>query len=116
MAVINTGEPRSVVGHAISGALASGMVAGALNYNQYKNEKITKEMAIKNSLKLTAQGGVVTASAIAAANYVGNNNILGMLTAVSLGALGVYGIEKVYEKSLTCKDEAMLDLKEEKGE
>ncbi|AFL68888.1 hypothetical protein [Sulfurospirillum barnesii] len=113
MAIINTGEPRNVVGNAISGALASGMVASALNYNQYKQEKIDKETAIKNSLKLTVQGGIVTASAIAAANYVGNNNILGVLTAVSLGAMGVYGVEKVYEKTLTCKTEDVLDVKEE---
>lgn len=103
---IDTGEARSVTGHALSGALASGMIAGALNYNHYKQEKISKEKAVKNSLKLTLQGGIVTASAIAASNYVGRSNILGMITAISLGITGVYGVEKLYEKSLeSCEEE-----------
>ncbi len=110
---LDTGAERSVTGHALSGALASGMIAGALNYNHYQQEKITKEKAIKNSLKLTLQGGIVTASAIAASNYVGKSSILGMLTAISLGITGVYGVEKLYEKSLENSDEAIKKVEGE---
>ena len=112
---INTGEPRNVVGHAVSGALASGIVASAMNYNQYKQEKMSKEAAIKNSLKLTLQGGIVTASAIAASNHLGKSNIVGMLTAISIGAMGVYGVEKLYEKSLVCTAHTP-EIEEEAGE
>ena len=92
---IDTGAPRSVAGHVISGSLAAGAVAGALNYNKYKKGEIAKSEAVNNSLKLSAQGGIATGSAIAAANYMGQGNFLGMLTAVSLGAMGVYAVEKV---------------------
>ena len=81
--VIDTGDQRSVTGHIVSGALASGALAGAINYNKYTKGEISKTKAVSNSLKLSAQGGIATGSAIAAANYLGQNNILGMLTAVS---------------------------------
>lgn len=98
LALTNVGLPRSVNGHVISGALASGMVAGALNYNQYKKEKITQEQAIKDSIKLTLQGGIATGSAIAASNALGRKSFLGMLSAVTIGIAGIYGVEKLYEK------------------
>ncbi len=96
--VIDTGDARSVTGHIISGALAAGAVAGALNYNRYVKKELTKQQAISNSVKLTTQGGIATGSAIAAANYLGQNNLLGMISAVSLGAMGVYAVEKLSEK------------------
>ncbi len=95
---VDTGEARSVTGHVISGALASGALAGALNYNKYLKGEIDKKEAISDSLKLSAQGGIATGSAIAAANYMGQGNIFGMLTAVSIGMAGVYAVEKVSEK------------------
>jgi len=96
--MVDTGAPRSVSGHIVSGALASGALAGALNYNKLAKEEITKDEAVKNTVKLSAQGGIATGSAIAAANYLGQGNILGMLSAISLGAMGVYAVEKVSEK------------------
>jgi len=92
---IDTGEPRNVTGHVVSGAIASAIVAGSMNYNKYKKEEISKDEAIQDSLKLTAQGGIATGSAIAAANYVGQNNVMGFLTALSVGAMGVYVVEKI---------------------
>ncbi len=110
---IDTGEERSVTGHALSGALTSGMISGTLNYNRYRQDKISKEKALKNTLKLTLQGGIVTASAIAASNYVGRSNFLGVLTAVSLGVAGIYGVEKLYEKSLNEDETSSPQLKGE---
>ena len=100
---INTGAPRSVTGHAISGALAAGALASAVNYNKYKNKEVNRSEAINNSLKLSAQGGIATGSAIAAANYLGNGSIVKMLTAISIGAMGVYAVEKISDK-LTKKE------------
>lgn len=116
---IDTGAPRSVSGHVISGAIAAGAVAGALNYNKYKKEKITKEEAIKNSIKLIAQGGIATGSAIAAANYLGQGNVLGFLSALSIGAAGVYAVEKVNEKieeRLALQHQETELIEEETGE
>lgn len=95
---IDMGAPRSVAGHIVSGALASGALAGALNYDKFKKEQMSKNEAVQNTLKLSVQGGIATGSAIAAANYLGQGNIFGMLTAVSLGAMGVYATEKVSEQ------------------
>ena len=92
---IDTGAPRSVSGHIVSGALAAATIAGALNYNRYLKGEISQKEALSSSLKLTAQGGIATGSAIAAANHLGSGNILGMLTAVSLGVMGVYAVEKM---------------------
>lgn len=108
---INTGTPRNVNGHIISGALASGAIASAINYNAYSKAEISKQHAIQNSIKLALQGGIATGSAIAATNYLGKNNFLGMLSAISLGAIGVYAIEKLNEK-LEAKC-ALLDANEE---
>ncbi|QKF81291.1 magnetosome protein MamC [Halarcobacter ebronensis] len=95
---INTGAPRNVTGHVVSGALAAGALAAAVNYNKYKKGEATKNEAINNSIKLSAQGGIATGSAIAAANYLGNGSVVKMLTAVSVGAMGIYAVEKLSEK------------------
>lgn len=115
---IDTGEPRNVTGHIISGAIASGAIAGALNYNRYKKGEVSQKEAVNNSVKLTAQGGIATGSAIAAANYLGQNNFMGMLTAVSIGAMGIYAVEKVSEKLEDNKfiEDQDVELIEEQGE
>lgn len=95
--MINTGTPRSVVGHVVSGSIASSIVASAMNYNRYKKEEITKQKAICDTMKLSVQGGIATGSAIAATNHLGNGNWLGLLGAISIGAIGIYATEKISE-------------------
>ncbi len=34
--VINTGEPRNILGHIVSGAVASAIVSGTINYKKSK--------------------------------------------------------------------------------
>jgi len=101
---IDTGVPRSVSGHVISGAFASAIVAGAVNYNRYLKSEISKKEALSNSLKRTIQGGIATGSSIAAANHLGSGNIFGMLTTVSLGAIGVYLVETMSESLINKKE------------
>ncbi|WP_333805519.1 hypothetical protein [Sulfurospirillum sp.] len=96
---INTGTPRSVTGNIVSGALAAGMVATALSYTKYKQAELSKEEAIKQSLKLSVQGGIATGSAIAAANALGRNSWLGVLGSLTVGVVGIYGVEKLYSKT-----------------
>ncbi len=95
---INTGATRSVPGHLISGTLASSVIAGAMNYNKYKKSEITKKEFINNTIKTSLQGGIATASAVAASNYIGEKNLLGALGAISAGVVAVYGTEKVYDR------------------
>lgn len=94
---IDTGTPRSVQGHVVSGALASGAIAGALNYNRYTKKEISKNEAIYDTLKLTLQGGIATSSAIAAANFLGEGKLFKMANMVSLGVFGIYALEKIDE-------------------
>jgi len=95
---IDTGAPRSVTGHFISGAIASSIVSSALNYQKYQKSEISKNQMIQDTLKMTVQGGIVTASAIATTNYIGEGKIMQAMTAMSIGAMGVYGTQKVYDK------------------
>jgi hypothetical protein len=95
--VINTGEERSVTGNVVSGAVASATIASGINYSQYKRGAVDKQTAVKNTIKLSIQGGIATGAAIAAANYLGRGSLLGMLSSVSFGIAGVYGVEKISE-------------------
>jgi hypothetical protein len=120
MLKIDTGEIRSVSGHTVSGAIAAGTVAGAINYNRYKKDEISKNEALQNSAKLTLQGGIATGASIATANYIGKGSWLHALGALSIGIAGVYGIEKLSQKynakSVSNEDEKFLEQGEEDGE
>ena len=96
---INTGTPRNVLGHVISGAIASAVVSGALNYKKAQSRQITKKDAIKDTIKRTSQGAIATGSAIATANYLGQKGgLFKALTAASIGMMGIYAIEVIEEK------------------
>ncbi len=96
---INTGEPRNVVGHVVSGAIASAIVSGTMNYKKATESKITTAEAVKDTIKKTTQGGIATGSAIAAANFIGQpNGLMKALTAVSIGMAGIYAVEVLDEK------------------
>ena len=95
--MIDTGDDRSITGHFISGAVFSAMFAGAMSYNKYKKKEMPKNAMILETSKLAMQGGVGTASAVATANYIGNGNYVGALTALSMGAMGIYGVQKISE-------------------
>ena len=97
--VIDTGTPRNVLGHVISGAIASAVVSGALNYKKAQSKQITKKDAIKDTIKRTSQGAIVTGSAIATANYLGQKGgLFKAITAASIGMMGIYAIEVIEEK------------------
>lgn len=95
--MIDTGDDRNIVGHFVSGAVFSALFSGAMNYNKYKKNEMSKSEMLKDTGTLSLQGGVGTASAIATANYVGRGNYVAALTAASLGAMGIYGIQRASE-------------------
>lgn len=98
MKTIDTGTPRNVLGHVISGAIAGAVVSGAINYKKYQNGELKKCEAIKDTTKRASQSAIATGSAIATANYVGEGNYLRAFTAMSIGAAGIYGLELIEEK------------------
>ncbi|OUR70486.1 hypothetical protein A9Q76_07255 [Arcobacter sp. 31_11_sub10_T18] len=96
---INTGTPRNVLGHIVSGALASAIVSGTINYKKTMQKQMSPNEAIKDTVKKTTQGGIATGSAIAAANFLGQpNGLMKALTAVSVGMAGIYAVEILDEK------------------
>ncbi|CAM2916888.1 hypothetical protein [Helicobacter burdigaliensis] len=106
--IINTGTPRSVSAHLLSGALMGFMVGGVYEYNKLKNAKDKKQAqntAIKNTLKMTLEGGIVSACAIGAVNAISVSNktpmqnILEASMFLGAGALGVYAISKTFNNN-----------------
>lgn len=97
--VIDTGMPRNVLGHVISGAIASAVISGAINYKKAQNREITKNEAIKDTIKRTSQGAIATGTAIATTNYIGQKGgLFKALTAVSIGMMGIYALEIIEDK------------------
>lgn len=97
--LINTGEPRNVLGHIVSGAVASAIVSGTINYKKVKNDEISTNAALKDTMKRTSQGAIATGAAIATANYVGQaGGAFKALTAASIGMAGIYALEVFYDK------------------
>ncbi|QKF76903.1 hypothetical protein [Arcobacter defluvii] len=96
---IDTGTPRNVLGHVISGAVASAVISGAINYKKAQARQITKKEAIKDTIKRTSQGAITTGCAIATANYLGQKGgFFKAITAASIGMMGIYAIEVIEEK------------------
>jgi len=102
--LINTGAPRSVVGHTISGAIASTIISGAINYKRYQKGTINRCEAIKDTIKRTSQGAIATGSAIATTNYIGEGNYLKAFLSVSIGITGLYALEQIDEKTQQIKE------------
>jgi hypothetical protein len=80
------------------GALSSSAVAGIINYNRVQQGSVTVQEAVHDSLKIGIQGGIATGSAMSATYYYSQNKTLAALTALSIGAMGVYAVEKLNDK------------------
>jgi len=93
--VINTGDPRSVTGHMVSGAVACAIVSGAVNYKKFQDGDMEKSKAVRDTLKKSAQGGIATGAAISAANHLGSGNWFKALSAMSMGMASLYAVEIV---------------------
>lgn len=97
--LIDTGEPRNVLGHIVSGAVASAIISGSINYKKVKEKKITSKEAARDTVKIASQGAIATGAAVATANYVGQTNgLFKAMTALSVGMAGIYAIEVINDK------------------
>lgn len=102
---INTGAPRHIYGHAISGAIGVGVISGVLNAKKVKEQNLSKEEALRNTLKDTIVGGIASATAISVSNNLGDprKSMLQTLGALALGAGAVYAVEKAAKREKTTK-------------
>ncbi len=108
---IQTGTPRHIVGHGVSGAVAAGVVSGIINANKVKNDEKEKYDAIRDTLKDSALGGIATATAIAVANNLGDpsKSLFQTIGALALGAGAIYTIEK---SSKNQKNKLLIEKKQ----
>ncbi len=88
---------RDAVSYLMSGTIFSATFAGSMNLSKYKKKEITKREMIQDTTKLAVQGGIGTGSAVAATNCIGKGDYLNAMLVVGLGAIGVYGTEKISE-------------------
>ena len=101
--MINTGAPRSVSGHAVSGAILALIASGAYQYTKLKDGQITQDEAIKTTIKSTLEGAAIGACAIAASNTIGNPNkstttkIVEAATYIAIGGAFVYGVQNAFK-------------------
>lgn len=82
------------------GALVSAAVKTTINYKKVKDEKMTKEQAIKEVAKSAAQGAVAaaTVSSMHSSIHAPVPSPLSAVTYATMGIAGIYAIEKFYEK------------------
>jgi len=92
----NTGVMKH---HIVSGAAVSLLAAGTVNLMKVRKGEATPMQATKEVVKRTTQGTIATASVVAASNYQGQKNgMFKALTALSIGAMGVYAVEMIDKK------------------
>lgn len=92
---LSLSNTRLTTDHLLSGTLASAIGAGALSYNNYKKQKISKNEAVKNTIKLALEGGVASGSAIACSNSIVDKNYANALLSAVLGFGAIVAIEKI---------------------
>lgn len=94
---IDSTTQRDVGSFVISGTIFSATFAGSMNFKKYRKYEISKAEAVQDTLKLAVQGGIGTGCAVSAANSFGRGNYINGLFSIALGAVGVYGAEKISE-------------------
>lgn len=98
--IINTGTPRSVKGHAVSGAIFAFMLSSSYEYMIYKRGQKDAKNSAKKIIRASLEGAIVAASGIAASNALGDRtksplrNSLEALSYVSMGIAGIYVVNK----------------------
>jgi hypothetical protein len=92
---MDTYVERDAVSYLMSGTIFSATFAGSMNLSKYHKKEITKQQMIQDTTKLAVQGGIGTGSAVAATNCIGRGDYLNAMLIVGLGAIGVYGTEKI---------------------
>lgn len=101
--LINTGTPRSIKGHAVSGAIFAFMLSSSYEYFNYKQGRKDKKSATKDILRASIEGGIIAASGIGASNALGDRtksplrNTLEALAYVGVGFASLYALDKIMQ-------------------
>ena len=109
--MINTGAPRSITGHLVSGAVVSAILSGAINLKKVKEGSMESSEALKKTAKETAQGGIGLGAGIAIANMLGSPNTpwLRVATTAAVATAAVYAIEAVASHDLPMLTQGVRD-------
>lgn len=104
-------HPKYVLNAGILGTIVGGSAALGMNLHKVRNNEMTMEQALSNSLAKGAGAGVATAVGAAAASAVSGGVLSALVMAAAassviylLGSVGKSGSEKV--KSLSKKEES----------
>lgn len=89
---IDTGMPRHVLGHMISGGVANALIFGMLSQTQHQDPALAAKTALKRGLQGALAAGVATDMANILGNPMRSN--WDACTSLALGAAGIYLIEK----------------------
>lgn len=123
--VLDTGTQRSVMGHALSGAIAGFLTAGFVEDVMLEEEKKTKRITRSDLFFNAVKTGILTASAVAATNALGDSSksmsasLLSASSSIALGALCIYGaniIQRKVRQYNKDKSTELLELKNSKKE
>ncbi len=115
--IINTGNPRSVTGNIVSGALSAAIVSGTVNYVKAQKNQMNASEAVRATIKRTTQGGIATGTAISAANHLGpqGDGLFKALSVLSIGMAGIYAVEMI-DQTIDKKASAIEDSVEDLGD
>lgn len=78
----------------VSGTVTSALIAGGINYSKTKKGEISKDEAIKDTIKVSAQTGVASGSAVASLQYLISKRYIAAAVSAAVGVSGVVAIEK----------------------
>ncbi len=112
--VYNTGLGASVplratLAMGAVGAIVGGSAAAAQNIARVKHKEVTREQAVKNSLKEAGTTGLATAVATAAVGAVG---LTGALSLVGMVAVAI-GAKYVVDRALSARPRATRAVQED---
>lgn len=100
----------------ITGAVASAVASGTINMRKVKNEEISTQEALRDTLKRTSQGAIATGAAVATANYLTQKGgLFKALTTISFGMAGIYALEVLDDKlnnqcnELVCEETNLVE-------
>jgi len=92
---IASGLGRASLAGGIAGAVVGGTISAAKQVKDVKDEKITKQEAVKNTAKDAAGSGIATAAGVAVAGAIG----VGGLTSLLVMATAATGVKYLWDAS-----------------
>lgn len=96
--MISTTVPKEGLQGFAIGAISTLVVSGVMNSKAMQEGKVSRDSAIRSTIKETLFGGVALGCATYAASAVGKKEYTQALTSVAIGVATIYGIESISQK------------------